>query len=347
MNRTLRRLLLAVTLLALLFALVLLAAAIAQLGDLAARLHPGFGVVVWCVLGGGFALLLATPVWLFFRLPPPLVPPEHADGPEHAAYLQALRARLRSNPILEGRPLDSDAELEDALALLAREADRVTREAARIVFIATAVMQNGRLDGLMVFAAQCRLVWQIATLYLQRPTPRQMLYLYSNVAVTALAASAIDEIDFSQIVTPIVLAAAPSAGGAVPGLQGLSALLVNCLAHGSANAVLTLRVGAVARRYCGATVRPDRADVRRSASLEALQHVGRIVRENGSQVARSVWKSVTGVAGGGFDSAVEGTRRLGSSIAGRFRRSPREAPGQEPDPAEVAAKGPSAGVDRP
>lgn len=321
MNRTLRHLLLLVSSLLLFYALVLLASSIVQLADFAARLHPTLGLVVGAALGVAFAALVATPFWLYFRLPPPLVPPDAADGPEHAAYLQTLRARLRQNPRLAGMALDSDAELTAALALLAAEADRVTRQAAKAIFVGTAVMQNGRLDGLIVFATQCRLVWQIASVYLQRPTPRQMVYLYSNVAITALAATAIEEIDFAEVVTPIVVASAPSATGAVPGLQGLTSLLVNCLAHGTANAVLTLRVGAVARRYCEATSMPQRQDVRRSATAEALKHVGRIARENGAQVAAGVWKSVAGGVGSTLDGAVAGTRRFGSSIAGRFKRA--------------------------
>ena len=232
----------------------------------------------------------------------------------------ALRRRLAANPRLRDRRIESDADLQGALSLLSSEADKVVRKAASTVFIGTAVMQNGRLDGLVVLAAQCRLIWQVAAVCHQRPSPRQMVYLYANVGSTALLATAIEDIDFSEIVAPIVVAAIPSLQGAVPGMQGITSLLVRSLSNGAANALLTLRVGAVARQYCEATSTPLRSDVRRSATAEALRLVGRIAKENSALVAKGTWKALSDAAGSSIDSAVEGTKALGSTIAGKFRR---------------------------
>lgn len=303
-----------------LYAIVVLSAGIAQLSDLAARVHPAFGMFVGWTLGLAFLGLIAAPLVLYYRLPPPLIPPDAEAGAEHDAYLLALKRRLAANPRLRDRRIESDAELQDALSLLSSEADKVVRKAASTVFLGTAVMQNGRLDGLVVLAAQCRLVWQVAAVYYQRPSPRQMVYLYANVASTALLAAAIEDIDFSEIVAPIVVAAIPSLQGAVPGMQGITSLLVRSLSNGAANALLTLRVGAVARQYCEATSTPLRSDVRRSATAEALRHVGRIAKQNSALVAKGTWKALSDAAGSSIGSAVGGTRSLGSTIAGKFRR---------------------------
>ena len=70
----------------------------------------------------------------------------------------------------------------------------------------------------------------------------------------------------------------PSAKGAIPGVQGISHLLVNSIANGTANAFLTLRVGIVARRYLEATAVPSRQETQRSATVSALALVGAIAR---------------------------------------------------------------------
>ena len=75
------------------------------------------------------------------------------------------------------------------------------------VFLATAVSQSGRLDGLLVFAAQSRMVWKIALLHYQRPSVRDMINLYANVAGTAFVASEIEDININEHVEPVIGAA--------------------------------------------------------------------------------------------------------------------------------------------
>ena len=59
--------------------------------------------------------------------------------------------------------------------------------------VSTVVSQSGRLDGLMVIVTNCRLVWQIAHLYWQRPALSDLLALYSNVAAGAFIAQNIED----------------------------------------------------------------------------------------------------------------------------------------------------------
>lgn len=304
-----------------LYLLVVLAGGISQVADAADRIEPGLGQIVFWALVILFVIVIVSPVVLYLRLPAALIPPAEAAGPEYEEYLARLRRRLAANPRLRGRDLESDEELAAALADLGTEAERIVRDTAKMVFISTALMQNGRLDGAVVLATQVRMVWQVASVYYQRPSPRQLLYLYSNVGVTALLAASLDDIDFAELVTPIVVSVVPSLKGAVPGLQGMSTLLVNSLASGSANAFLTLRVGAVARQYCEATSTLSRPAVRRSATTAAASHVGRIARENGLLVVKGTWRAVKNAAGGSLDSALQGTRSLGTSLARKLRRS--------------------------
>ncbi len=288
------------------YATILLVASVAQVANAADRFYAGLGQPVFWTLLALVASLLLAPAVMYFRLPKPLIAPKQASGPEHEEYVRRLKLQLGGNPLIAGMPLGSDAEVAAAIARLDQEANLVIRNTASVIFVSTAVMQNGRLDALVVFGSQVRMTWRIASIYYLRPPLRQMIYVYGNVGANVLVADNISDVDFSAIVTPIVTSVVPSLKGAVPGLQGVSALLVNSSAHGAANAFLTLRVGLIAREYCAALIRPERAEVRRSATLAALGLVGSIAKEQGGRVAQAAWDGVTNVAQSTATATVRG-----------------------------------------
>ena len=205
--------------------------------------------------------------------------------------MQTLRSRLANNPRTRELPLGTDAEVEAAIAHLSKEADLVVRKTASTVFLSTALMQNGRLDGLIVLFTQIQMVGRIARIYVQRPSPRELLRLYANVGGTAFVASGLESLDLGEMVAPLAVSVVPALKSGIPGLSGISALLVKCVSNGAANAFLTLRVGEVARRYCALTSRHSPEAIRRSATSAAVEHLGRIVRENGALVVRKIWAS--------------------------------------------------------
>jgi Domain of unknown function (DUF697) len=259
--------------------------------SLAERIHPVAGTVLfWCIcLATGFFALYC--VVAYARLPAALTPPDETSGPKHETYLQALRSRLASNPRTREMPLATTVEVEAAIAELSKEADFVVRRTASTVFLSTALMQNGRLDGLIVLFTQIQMVGRIARIYVQRPSPQELLRLYANVAGTAFIAGGLESLDLGEMVAPLAVSVVPALKGGIPGLSGISALLVKCVSNGAANAFLTLRVGEVARRYCELTSRHSPEAIRRSATAAAVQHLGRIVRENGALVVRKIWAS--------------------------------------------------------
>ncbi len=269
----------------------LLIAGVTSLISLADRIHPIAGTIVFwsiCAAAGFFALYCAI---AYARLPAALVPPERDSGPEHDAYLQALRLRLAANPGTRDMPLATNEDVEGAVGRLSVEADSVVRRTASTVFLSTALMQNGRLDGLVVLFTQIQMVGRIARIYVQRPSPRELVRLYANVAGTAFIASGLESLDLGEMVAPLAVSVVPALKGGIPGLSGISALLVKCVSNGAANAFLTLRVGEVARRYCELTSRCPPELIRKSATAAAVQHLGRIVRENGALVVRKIWLS--------------------------------------------------------
>jgi hypothetical protein len=308
MRKAIMRILACVALLFAAWIGITLVGSVAQVAAAADRVSAGAGQPVFFALLAVMLVLVLVPIGLFVRLPAPLVAPAASSGPEHDEYLRRLRAQLARNPALAGMPLGTDDQLAAALARLDAEAQVVIRNTASAIFASTAVMQNGRLDALIVFGSQVRMTWRIASIYFQRPTPRQLLFVYGNVGANMLVAENLQDVDFSGIVAPVVVAVFPSLKGAVPGLQGVSTLLVNSMAHGAANAFLTLRVGHIAREYCAPLVRPDRAAVRRSATLAAVGLVGAIAKEQGARVAQAAWNGVSGAVHSTAMATVNQTR---------------------------------------
>src|SRR5213594_2932600 len=269
----------------------LVIAGAASLISLAERIHPIAGTIVFwsvCAAAGFSALYCAI---AYARLPAALVPPEEDSGPEYDAYLQALRTRLAANPRTRDMSLVTRDEIENAVGHLSAQADSVVRRTASTVFLSTALMQNGRLDGLIVLFIQIQMVARVARVYVQRPSPRELIRLYANVAGTALIAGGLESLDLGEMIAPLATSVVPALKGGIPGLSGISALLVRCISNGAANAFLTLRVGEVARRYCALTSRCSPDAIRKSATAAAVHHLGRIVRENGALVVRKIWEA--------------------------------------------------------
>ena len=168
----------------------------------------------------------------------------------------------------------------------------MVKQMATTVFLTTAVSQSGRLDALLVLMAQSRMVWRVAHLYYQRPSLREMSHLYTNVAATAFIAGELDDIELHQMIQPVVAASIGTMGGAIPGFQVFTTIAVNSLLSGSANAFLTLRVGMIAKAYCGSLVAQPRTKLRRSATAEAARLLSGIVKESGTRVRDALWQEV-------------------------------------------------------
>ena len=299
----------------------LLITGLTSLIALADRIHPVAGsVVFWTIVlaGAGFAFYA---VIAYAKLPGALIPPEETSGPKHDEYLEALRLRLAANPRTRGMAVKTIGGIEEAIGVLSAEADSVVRRTASTVFLSTALMQNGRLDALILLFTQIQMIGRVARVYVQRPSPREMVRLYVNVAGTAFIASSLESLDIGAMLAPIVTSAVPAMKGdianRIPGIGGISTLLVKCVSNGAANAFLTLRVGEVARRYCELTSRSSPELIRKSATAEAVQHLGRIVRENGALVVRKIWES-TGRAL--IDSGVSKAEDIATATRGLFGR---------------------------
>ncbi|MDZ7756477.1 DUF697 domain-containing protein [Rhodohalobacter sp.] len=245
------------------------------LGDI----HPVFGQISLVV----FLLIAATaifaPIWLYIKLPDRLIPPESDEGADFDHYIKELSGRLSKNPIVKMDQVSGVDDVKEAIRLLNKESDKSIKRTANRAFITTAISQNGALDALFILGLQFRLIWEIAHIYAQRPTIKDLSYLYTNVMVTAFIASSIDEAEYYEIVESSMSQGIGSVLSFVPG----TSMVINSVITGSSNAFLTLRVGKVAQQYCGTLVKKRRQSIRNSATAEAAKMLAGIVY-NGTKI---------------------------------------------------------------
>lgn len=253
-----------------------------QFSALLSQIHPVVGQVALGLFL--FVLLIAvlTPVYLYVKLPGPLIPPRESDGPVHDEYLRKLSKRLSSNPVVESVNVEGLDQVKAAIKQLDEKSDLSIKRSANRAFITTAISQNGALDALFILGLQFKLIWEIAHIYEQRPSIKDLSFLYTNVLVTAFIASSIDEAEYYEIVESSMSQGIGAMLTMVPG----TALIVNSAITGSSNAFLTLRIGKVTQQYCGSLVRQERQTIRNSATAKAAKMLAGIVYDGSKKLVR-------------------------------------------------------------
>lgn len=231
--------------------------------QLASGVNATFGEVVLYSLVGIYGILLFVPVYLFLRMRAPLIPPKNADPQQDQRFRHRLAKRLRSNPECTGLLITTQADVEKAIAALDKKAKTIIEQIAIRVFLTTTISQSGRLDAFIVLNYQTRMIWRIAHLYNQRPSLRDFLYLYSNVAATLFLVQSIEDIDIEEYVEPLL------AGLTGAGISLASSFVAASVFDGVANTFMTLRIGLITQKYCGALTYQERNNVRKSAIKEA------------------------------------------------------------------------------
>ncbi|MCC7142190.1 MAG: DUF697 domain-containing protein [Candidatus Eisenbacteria bacterium] len=311
----------------------------------ASAIHPALGIAVVVLLLVALWLLVVYPIGMVLALPRALIAPRRDDTARYRNYLRRYAARLARNDTLRASYTDMPAletalrsardeasldalssQVTRALDHLDRIANQRIRQHAAAVFVATGVSQSGRLDAGIVLSAQLRLVNEIARLYYQQPTPRELWHVYANVGAAAFVAG---EIQDSEILAVLGAPVSAALSGFVPlhGTGPLVSLLVQSLLDGSANALLTLRVGVLARRACAPLAIEDRNALSRSASLEAAGLLGGVVSDGAGRIASATRNLVVDTMAKSPETAMRGLSSGGTAVIEGIARATERATG--------------------
>lgn len=254
-------------------------------------INPVAGTVVLVLMIVILTVLFMTPVVLYLRLPQPILAPESDEDKD--SYHRKVTQRLSRNKLIRQAQItiENEQDLTTALALLDDKANSIIKRTAGSVFLTTAISQNGKLDAFTVFVTQTKMVWDIAHVYYQRPALKDLIYLYGNVGATTLLASEIEEIDLSNQIEPIITTALRQPGRSIPVIGPAANIIFDSMLEGTANAFLTLRVGVVARRYCGSMGPKTKKTIKKAAFAEASVLLKDIVVKSSGQVISAILQS--------------------------------------------------------
>ena len=266
----------------------------AKLGTLYPALETGFYGVLACL----FVWLVAMP--LFQVLSAPVVALAEFTDPssktDHNTLKKVARQLVRSRAL----PPEHHSKLVGALGIgsalqqplaaaitaQTETATKIIRDHAVLVFVSTSVSQNGRLDAITVLAANFRLVRALVSHFGYRPPLPSLLKIYAQIFIAALIADEVDDLDVEGVTAQMGLGVLT----AVPG----SALIINSLLDGTINALLTLRVGFVARRCLLNAGNPlTRRELRKTAIRESRQEL------------KAVWKEALPIVPGAVQRVVQ------------------------------------------
>lgn len=287
-------------------------------------IHPVLAIVGTSLLGIIIVGLALTPFFIIAKLPSALpFPDSNADLEE---YKKLFKQRLEKHAVAKDNNLDphDPEQLKQIDQLLKEKADKIIFESASAVFISTAISQNGKLDAFTVLAAQVRLIWKVSHVYWQRPRLRNMQQLYTNVAINAMAASGIEQIDLSQQIQPVVNAMLRSTGKNIPVVGNAAHIITDSILEGTVNAFLTLRVGVLTKNYCFPEVKTIN-EIKTNSFLEASVLLKTLVVKSSAKVVESIFKA--GKNAGvqtiktGYGAVVKGVKTAKDGISNLFTPS--------------------------
>lgn len=134
---------------------------------------------------------------------------------------------------------------------------------AKTVLISTALCQNARVDMITVFTVDINMVKELVVKCGFRPNMRNLSKLLVKIFGTALIAEGLQSLSMDDILP----ASATNAMKEVPFIKPV----ISSVTQGLTNALLTLRIGCVARRYLfkdGSCI--SKEDIRRAAFKDAM-----------------------------------------------------------------------------
>jgi hypothetical protein len=284
------------------------------------QISPVLGWIVLSLLTLIVAGLMLVPLYHYFHLPKPLVQPSNEE--ELILYKKKLLARLKSNQTLKAKsktPVSLN-DLPVSMQLLDREADKIIKESASVIFLSTSISQNGKLDAFTVLAAQLRMVWKVSNIYYQRPSLREMLNIYGYVGASSFLANEIEDLDITRHIEPVASSLFKNASGkSVPLIGPAATIIMDSLLEGTTNAFLSLRVGILTKKYCGNLEVFDRKEIKKLAIKEAARQLKSVSVKASGNVIASLIEATKNAGLDTIKTGWENLKKTGSRVSSTFK----------------------------
>ncbi|MFU8785867.1 MAG: DUF697 domain-containing protein [Candidatus Izemoplasmataceae bacterium] len=197
-------------------------------------------------------VLVINPLRVIFFAPTFSIDVEGDPKKNARSYKAAAKNLLRSDKINEDdkvllrNHMNDEVELPKALravfnGTIRKEIDKIIIKNSKTVLVTTAISQNGQLDMFSVIFTNIKMVKEIVVACGFRPNYINLAKLSANVAVTAMIAEGLEDINFHEMLPSKV-------GEAITDLP-MVRTATNSIFQGISNGMLTCRIGIVTRKY--------------------------------------------------------------------------------------------------
>ena len=152
-----------------------------------------------------------------------------------------------------------------------KEINKIILLNAKTVFISTAISQNGKLDMLTIITVNLKMIKEIVQRVGFRPSYAKLGKLSANILATALISENLEGLNFTDVFptsTANYLAELP-----------LVKPIANSILNGLSNALLTLRIGIVTRRYLFSDTKPSKDEIRKDSIKESVKMIPQLIGE--------------------------------------------------------------------
>ncbi len=269
----------------LLFILILLSSVL-DVGDRLRTIHPYVEYAFYGIAAILVYILIIRPVNIIVFSPTFSVSTtlDETDKKNYFLYKRVAKRLLE----FEDLPEEEQVRLKDALNSNAedlrlslnhtftkhikKKMNEVIKKNAKTVMISTAISQNGRLDFYTVIVVNLKMIKELVVMCGFRPSYKNLAKLTVNVFSTALIAEGLENMDISQVLPQSTMNTLSEVPLVKPVLSSVT--------QGISNALLTLRIGIVTRKFLFSDAKEiTKEEIRRGALLEAAKLLPAVIGE--------------------------------------------------------------------
>lgn len=252
-----------------------------RLRSISKYLEYGFYVLsillFWVLIVNPIRIILFSPTFSIITVL------DEADNKEFKVYQKVASNMMKNDLLSEDEKklikdnLHNKKELVNVMnkifdTTIKKEINGIIFRNAKTVMISTAISQNGRLDMLTVLTVNLKMIKEIVLKCGFRPSYAKLGKLSVNVLTTALIAETLEGLDINDLFpqsTANVIAEIP-----------LVKPVMNSFVQGISNALLTMRVGFVTRRYLFSETKvPSKAEIRKGAIKESIKMLPSVISD--------------------------------------------------------------------
>lgn len=148
--------------------------------------------------------------------------------------------------------------------------NQVIRKHAKTVMLSTAISQNGRFDFFAVVVVNLKMIKELVVMCGFRPSISHLSKLTINVITTALIAEGLENMDITELMPTSTM----NTLSEIPFIKPV----LSSVTQGISNALLTLRIGIVTRKYLFSDAKEiTKEEIRRTALLEAAGMIPQVI----------------------------------------------------------------------